>query len=157
MANESAFRERRSALRDVSVGLIGRQALCIRRASSQQSARHIDAFLRSRGVLEHQRGHPGPFAVLEGLNDRMMLAVVVFQRLVHPWQVNPIECNGVRGSEGYPPIALDRFGDYLASGSLDDEGMELFVHLAVPGFVRLNQMPLVKNLVAFPERLVQGM
>ena len=107
-------------------------------------------------MFEHQRGHPGPFAVLKGLNDCMMLSVVIFQRLVHAGKINPIECNGVRGRKGYPSIALNRFGNYLASGSFDDERMELLVHVAVPGFVRVNQMAFGKNLVAFSETLVQG-
>jgi hypothetical protein len=157
MASENAFCEERPALRNASVALIEWEAVCIRCTGSRRSARHVDAFLRSRGVFEHERGDPCPFAVLEGLNDSVMLAVVVPQRLVHARRVDPIECDGVRGCKGYPSVALDRFGDYLATGSFDDKEMELLVHVAVPGFVRVNQMPFGKNLVAFSETLMQGM
>jgi len=93
-------------------------------------------------MFHHERCDPGAFAVFECLNDRTMLAVGIKQVIVHARQINLIECDGVCSRKWDPIIACNRFRDYLAARSLNNQRMKLSVHFTVSGFVRLDQMSL---------------
>src|SRR3974377_1230640 len=54
-------------------------------------------------------------------------------------------------------VALNCLRDYLAPCSLDNQEMELLVHVAVTCFISVHQMSLGKNRVPFPETLLQRM
>ena len=93
-------------------------------------------------VFHHECRHSGTFTVFERLHDRMMLAVRVEQVIVHARKIDLIECNGMRRRKRDPIIACNRFRDYLAARSLNNQRMKLSVHFTVSGFVRLDQMAL---------------
>jgi hypothetical protein len=106
-------------------------------------------------VFHHERCHPGAFPIFQGLNNRMMLTVGIEQVIVHAGKVDLIECDGVRSRKRNPIIACDRFCHYLASRPLNNQRMKLPVHLAVPCFIRQDQVPLMENLVTFLKALAQ--
>ena len=106
-------------------------------------------------VFDHEGSHSGAFAVFECLNDPMMLSVRVKQLIVHARQINLIERYGMRGRERDPIVAANRLGDHLTACPLNNEGMKLLVHVAVPGFIGKHQMAFGENLVAFPQTLMQ--
>src|SRR5579872_1276051 len=137
-------------LGDFPVAVVERQGICIRRSGPRRCTGQIDAFLGPGSMLEHQRRDPGAFTVLKGLDDRMMLAMVVPQRLVHAGKIHAIEGNGVGGRERYTAIPLDGLGDDFASRSVHDEIMELRVDVAVAAFVQMDQVAFGENLIAFP-------
>jgi len=106
-------------------------------------------------VFHHQSRNPGAFAVFQRLNDRMMLAMGIKKVIVHARKIDFIECNSVCGRKRDPIVACNRFGHYLATRPLDNQRMKLSVHLSVSGFVRLHQMALQEDLVAFVKALVE--
>src|ERR1700746_2538009 len=63
----------------------------------------------------------------------------------------------MRRSKRYSTVAFNGFGDHFAPRAFDDQGMKLLVHVPVPGFVGLDQMSLCKNLITFPETLMERM
>ena len=93
-------------------------------------------------VFHHECRHSGTFTVFERLHDRMVLAVRVEQVIVHARKIDLIECNSVRGRKRDPIIACNRFRNYLAARSLNNECMKLPVHVAISSLVDLDQVAL---------------
>jgi hypothetical protein len=107
------------------------------------------------GVLNHQGGHARALTVFERLNDGVMLAVRVEQVVVHAWKVDFVKRNGMRGRKWDSPVALERIGDNFAARSLDNQRMELPVHIAVSRFVRQDEVPSGENFIPFTETFMQ--
>jgi len=105
-------------------------------------------------VLGHQGGHARALTVFQRLNDGVMLAVRVEQVVVHPWKVNFVKSNGMRRRKWNSSVAFDRLGDHFAPGSLDNQRMELSIHVAVPRFVCQNQLSFGKDFVSLTETFV---
>ena len=61
----------------------------------------------------------------------------------------------MRRRERDSAIALERRGHHFAAGSLDDQRMELLIHVAVAGFVRQNHVAFGEDLISLAETLVQ--
>jgi hypothetical protein len=106
-------------------------------------------------VLDHQGSHARALTVFQRLNDCVMLAVRIEQVVVHARKVNFFECNGMRCRKGDSRVAIERGGDHLAASSFHDQRMELPIHVAVPGFVRQDQVPFSKDFISLTETLMQ--
>jgi hypothetical protein len=107
-------------------------------------------------VFDHEGRYPGALAVLERLNDGMVLAVRIKKVIVHAGKVDLVEGYGVGSGKRNTPVAFQRLRNDLTPGSMDNQRMELLIHVAVASFVQQDEMPFGKNLVAFVKALVQG-
>src|SRR5215472_14483731 len=139
----------------MAIPLSQKRSVRIVRGESQSRASHIDARLCDTSVFIHQGGDSGAFPILKRLNDGMVVQVGVAEPVVHAGQVHLVERYGMGGRKGDATVALNCLRDYLAPRPLDDQRMELPVHVAVTRFVSLHQMSLGKNRVAFAEALLQ--
>src|SRR6185437_1944099 len=84
-----------------------------------------------------------------------MLMMCGVEIVVHSREVHIVEGHCVRRRERNSIIAFDRVCDHLTSSALDDELMDLLIHLAIPGLFGLEEMPLGKNLSPVPQALGQ--
>ena len=84
-----------------------------------------------------------------------MLAVRVEQVVVHAWKIYFVKSNGMCRRKWNSPVALDRLGDDFTPGSLDNQRMELSIHVAVPRFVCQNQLSFRKDFVSLTETFVE--
>ena len=110
----------------------------------------IEALLWRVGVLTHQGLHPAALAVLECLDDGVMLSMRLKEHFVHPLEISAIEGEGLWAGERHAIVALQRLGQNDASRLVLNQAVKARVHLRVRRFIVFLEP-------AFAEQLITGM
>ena len=69
-------------------------------------------------MLAHQRLRPAALAVLERIDDAVMLSMGVKEHVVHPLEIGAVEGERLWTRERNPAVALQRLGEDDAAGLL---------------------------------------
>ena len=108
----------------------------------------VDAFLHGGGVLAHQRLGARALAVLQRIDDAVVLAVRVLQHVVHLLEIVLVEGQRLGAGEGHAAVAFERLGDDRAASLLEHQPMEALVHFRVQRLVALHDATLAEQRIA---------